>query len=108
MVTYKLYPSGEGNLIKVQVNLVENILFGPKRLTAKTLLSGIPLSRNDRLYFHDFLEDYSEVEVLAHRTILVFWCMPQGPLNYRVGDVVFIPMFFKVTVFDEVPKGGIQ
>lgn len=38
MVTYKLYPSGEGNLIKVQVNLVENILFGPKRLTAKTLL----------------------------------------------------------------------
>ena len=46
--------------------MVENILFGPKRLTAKALLSGVPLSRNDRLYFYDFLEDYSEVEVLAY------------------------------------------
>jgi len=67
MVTYKLYyPGREGSLIKIQVNLVENILFGPKRLTAKALLSGVPLSRNDRLYFYDFLEDYSEVEVLAY------------------------------------------
>ena len=41
-------------------------IFGPKRLTAKALLSGVPLSRNDRLYFYDFLEDYSEVEVLAY------------------------------------------
>lgn len=71
MVTYKLYYPG--GLIKVQVNLVENVLFEPKRLIAKTLLSGVLLSRNDRLYFYDLLEDYSEVEVLAYdlREILV-------------------------------------
>jgi len=36
-------------------------------------LSGVPLSENDRLYFYDFLGDYSEVEVLAYdlREILV-------------------------------------
>lgn len=59
MVTYKLYYPG--GLIKVQVNLVENVLFKPTRLTAKTLLSGVPLLDNDRLYFYDFIEDYSEV-----------------------------------------------
>ncbi|MBP1911681.1 nucleotidyl transferase AbiEii/AbiGii toxin family protein [Thermococcus stetteri] len=71
MITYKLYYPG--GLIKVQVNLIENVLFEPKRLTAKTLLSGVSLSRNDRLYFYDFLGDYSEVEVLAYdlREILV-------------------------------------
>ena len=74
MVTYRLYhPGKEGNIIKVQINLVENILFEPKRLTAKTLLSGVPLSKDDELYFYDFLEDYSEVEVFSYdlREILV-------------------------------------
>lgn len=71
MVTYKLYYPG--GLIKVQVSLVENVLFEPKRLKAKTLLSGVPLSENDRRYFYDFIEDYSEVRVLAYdlREILV-------------------------------------
>ncbi|NJE62102.1 nucleotidyl transferase AbiEii/AbiGii toxin family protein [Thermococcus sp. 21S7] len=67
MVTYKLYhPCKEGGMIKVQVNLVEDIIFEPRRLTARTLLSGISLSENDKLYFYDFLDDYSEVEVLAY------------------------------------------
>jgi len=74
MVTYRLYhPGKEGNIIKVQINLVENILFEPKRLTAKTLLSGVPLSKDDELYFYDFLEDYSGVDVLSYdlREILI-------------------------------------
>lgn len=67
MVTYKLYPTGkEGGMIKVQVNLVEDIIFEPKRPTARTLLSGVSLSGDDRLYFYDFLDDYSEIEVLAY------------------------------------------
>ncbi|NJE12928.1 nucleotidyl transferase AbiEii/AbiGii toxin family protein [Thermococcus sp. LS2] len=68
MITFKLYyPEGlMREMIKIQVNLVERLLFEPKNVSAKSLLSGVQLSDEERVYFSEFLESYSDVPVSAY------------------------------------------
>ena len=64
LVTYKLYHKGE--LLKVQVNLVETLLFEPQRCKARVLLEAADVTDEERAYFKEFLEEYHELEVLAY------------------------------------------
>ena len=64
MVTFKLWKNSE--LIKIQVNFVEEILFPAKKAVAKTLLNGVKLSRNEIAYFRDFLNFYKPLKILAY------------------------------------------
>jgi len=64
MVTFKLWKDLE--FIKVQINFVEKILFKEKRILAKTLLSNAKLSKDEKIYFHDFLDFYKPIKVLAY------------------------------------------
>ncbi|PLJ77438.1 MAG: hypothetical protein B7L53_06885, partial [Thermofilum sp. NZ13] len=64
LVTYKLYRGGE--LLKVQVDLVETLLFEPQRRKARTLLWSVSVAGEERVYFREFLEGYREFEVLAY------------------------------------------
>ena len=68
MITFKLYyPEGiMREMIKIQVNLVETLLFEPKNVSAKSLLSGVQLSDEEKAYFSEFLGDYSDVPVSAY------------------------------------------
>ena len=64
LITYKLYHRGE--LLKIQVNLVETLLFKPQRREVNHLLRGINITDEERAYFKQFLEEYCEFEVLAY------------------------------------------
>jgi len=64
MVTFKLWKDSE--LVKVQVNLVERVLFNPKRVEAKTLLAGIELTDEEKAYFDEFLEFYEPLQVTTY------------------------------------------
>ncbi|MCD6443734.1 nucleotidyl transferase AbiEii/AbiGii toxin family protein [Candidatus Bathyarchaeota archaeon] len=70
MVTFKLWKGIE--LMKIQVNFVENILFKPKRVIAKTLLNDVGVSANEEAYFKEFLSFYRpfSVNVYDEREIL--------------------------------------
>ncbi len=64
MVTFKLWKKTE--LVKIQVNFIEKILFGVKEAKVKTLLSNVKLSKEDWVYFDEFLKYYREFEVQAY------------------------------------------
>ena len=64
MVTFKLWKGSE--LIKIQVNFVERILFPHRNTVAKTLLTGIEIGDDEKAYFHEFLEFYQPVKVSAY------------------------------------------
>ncbi|EHR78041.1 hypothetical protein OCC_04260 [Thermococcus litoralis DSM 5473] len=68
MITFKLYyPEGVmREMIKIQINLVEKLLFEPKRVSAKSLLSDIQLNDEERIYFSEFLDSYSDIPVWAY------------------------------------------
>lgn len=64
MVTFKLWKGLE--LIKIQVNFVEHILFQPEMVLAKTLLNRIKLTRDEEGYFEDFLKFYKPLRIKAY------------------------------------------
>ena len=64
MVTFKLWKDSE--LIKIQVNFIEKILFKEKRTVAKTLLFNVKFTEDEKAYFLDFLDFYKPIEVVAY------------------------------------------
>lgn len=64
MASFKLWKNSE--LIKVQVNFVDEVLFPHKTVTVKTLLGNDQLSKDDRVYFDEFLEFYKPFKVKAY------------------------------------------
>jgi len=64
MVTFKLWKKSE--LIKIQVNFVDKILFPHKTITVKTLLDNVQLSKDDIAYFEELLEFYKPFKVKAY------------------------------------------
>jgi predicted nucleotidyltransferase component of viral defense system len=64
MVTFKLWKNSE--LIKIQVNFVDEILFSDKTITVKTLLENVQLSKDDMAYFEESLEFYKPFKVKAY------------------------------------------
>ena len=64
MVTFKLWKGKE--LMKVQVNFVEELLFAAKRRTVNTLLSGVSLRRDEIVYFEEQLAHYASFDVDAY------------------------------------------
>lgn len=64
MATFKLWNGSE--LIKIQVNFVEELLFPPKVARARTLLDGVKLSRDERVYFGEFLDFYRPFKLMAY------------------------------------------
>jgi len=64
MTTFKLWKGSE--LIKIQVNFVEKLLFHPKAAKARTLLDRVKLSGDERAYFKEFLDFYSRFELMAY------------------------------------------
>ena len=64
LVTFKLYYRGE--LLKIQVNLAETLLFKPQKRRVRTLLEGVSMSSDERVYFTEYLEEYRGFRVLAY------------------------------------------
>jgi predicted nucleotidyltransferase component of viral defense system len=64
MVTLKLWKNSE--LIKIQVNFVEEILIPSKKVVAKTLLDDIEITKDERAYFEEFLNFYRSFDVLVY------------------------------------------
>ena len=64
LVTFKLWKNSE--LIKIQVNFVDEILFPHKTTTIKTLLENVQLSKDDTAYFEESLEFYKPFKVKAY------------------------------------------
>jgi len=64
MVTFKLWKGSE--LIKIQVNFVERILFDHESVVARTLIDHVEISEEDKVYFEDFLNFYKPVKLLAY------------------------------------------
>jgi len=53
-------------LVKIQVNFLEELLFPSKNLEVKTLLDGITLSKDEEVYFEEFLNFYKPFSVDAY------------------------------------------
>ncbi|MHA1627233.1 MAG: nucleotidyl transferase AbiEii/AbiGii toxin family protein [Candidatus Asgardarchaeia archaeon] len=64
MATFKLWKGLE--LVKIQANFIEKLLFPPKSIIAKTLLSGAKLSKDEEAYFEEFLDFYKPLQVEAY------------------------------------------
>ena len=64
MTTMKLWKDGE--LVKVQVNFLEDLIFPHKKVRARTLLEDVELSMGEKAYFREFLDFYSPFEVQAY------------------------------------------
>ena len=64
MTTFKLWKDSE--LIKIQVNFVERILFDHESVVARTLIDHAKISEEDKAYFEDFLNFYKPVKLLAY------------------------------------------
>jgi len=64
MVTFKLWKNSE--LIKIQVNYVEEILFPDKKVVAKTLLDKAKIKKEEEAYFEEFLDFYKPINALAY------------------------------------------
>jgi predicted nucleotidyltransferase component of viral defense system len=64
MVTFKLWKNSE--LIKIQVNFVDEMLFPHKTITVKTLLDNVQLSKDDMAYFEESLEFYKPFKAKAY------------------------------------------
>ena len=57
-------PTGE--LVKIEVNFFEPVLFGEKKVQARTLLEGVKLENEERAYLFEELERYSTLPVTAY------------------------------------------
>jgi len=57
-------PTGE--LVKIEVNFFEPVLFEEREVMAKTLLGGVKLENEERAYFLEELERYSTLSVTAY------------------------------------------
>jgi predicted nucleotidyltransferase component of viral defense system len=57
-------PTGE--VVKIEVNFFEPVLFGEKEAMAKTLLEGVKLTNDEKAYFFEELEQYSKLPVTAY------------------------------------------
>ena len=64
MVTFKLWKNSE--LVKIQVNFIEKLLFPLKKVTVKTLLDKAKLSRDEKAYFKEFLDFYKPLQIMAY------------------------------------------
>jgi predicted nucleotidyltransferase component of viral defense system len=64
MVTFKLWKGRE--MVKVQVNFVEQLLFPDKKVAVRTLLDGVELKTDEKAYFSEFLEHYAPFSVEAY------------------------------------------
>jgi predicted nucleotidyltransferase component of viral defense system len=64
MVTFKLWKNSE--LIKIQVNFIDEILFPERIVTVRTLLDNVQLSKDDKAYFKESLEFYRTFKVKAY------------------------------------------
>ena len=64
MATFKLWKGSE--LIKIQVNFIERLIFPHRNVIAETLLAGKEISDDERAYFEEFLEFYSPVKLVAY------------------------------------------
>lgn len=57
-------PTGE--VVKIEVNFFEPVLFEEREVSAKTLLEGVKLENEERAYFFEELERYSTLPVTAY------------------------------------------
>ncbi|GAB6136591.1 nucleotidyl transferase AbiEii/AbiGii toxin family protein [Thermococcus prieurii] len=57
-------PTGE--VVKIEVNFFEPVLFEEKEVMAKTLLEGVKLTNDEKAYFFEELERYSALPVTAY------------------------------------------
>ncbi len=57
-------PTGE--VVKIEVNFFEPVLFEEKEVQARTLLEGVKLENEERAYFFEDLERYSTLYVTAY------------------------------------------
>ena len=64
MATFKLWKGGE--LIKIQVNFVERLIFPHRDVIAETLLASREIQDDEKSYFEEFLEFYSPVKLAAY------------------------------------------
>jgi len=64
MVTFKLWKNSE--LVKIQVNFVEKIIFNHEKRIARTLIDENKISEEERIYFDEFIRFYTPVEVLVY------------------------------------------
>ena len=64
MATFKLWKGLE--LIKIQVNYAEKILFKPKNVIVKTLLDKAELEDDEKAYFEEFLKFYRPFQINAY------------------------------------------
>ena len=64
MATLKMWKNSE--LVKIQVSFVDETLFPPKTRAVKTLLDGVIMSKEDSIYFEEFLAYYKPFEVMAY------------------------------------------
>ncbi|RLE55891.1 MAG: hypothetical protein DRJ30_03210 [Candidatus Methanomethylicota archaeon] len=64
MVTFKLWKDLE--LIKIQINFVEQLLFQSKIVLAKTLLNKVKLKRDEEAYFEEILQFYKPIKIKAY------------------------------------------
>lgn len=64
MITFKMWKGSE--LLKIQVNFVDEILFPYKTVVVKTLLDRVQVSKDERTYFEESLGFYRPFEVKAY------------------------------------------
>jgi len=64
MITFKLWRGQE--LVKIQVNFLEELLFPSKHVKVKTLLDSVALSRDEKKYFEESLNLYRPIDVEAY------------------------------------------
>ncbi len=64
MATFKLWKGNE--LIKIQVNFVERLIFPHRNVTAETLFAGRKIQDDEKAYFEEFMEFYHPVKVAAY------------------------------------------
>ena len=57
-------PTGE--VVKIEVNFFEPVLFGEREVQARTLLEGVKLTNDEKAYFFEELERYSTLSVTAY------------------------------------------
>jgi predicted nucleotidyltransferase component of viral defense system len=64
LATFKLWKGSE--LVKIQVNFIERILFKPKKMTVRTLLNRAKLKKDEETYFDENLDSYQPFKVSAY------------------------------------------
>ncbi|ASJ07390.1 nucleotidyl transferase AbiEii/AbiGii toxin family protein [Thermococcus pacificus] len=55
-----------GEVVKIEVNFFEPVLFEERRVQARTLLEGVKLENEEKAYFFEELEKYSTLPVTAY------------------------------------------